>query len=110
MIKDRTVRVKLKKHYKEQRPISYVGKVVAFSDYWMAMEALTLQLNRHEQNGVQIDKVRSQVLIPRDNIESIRVLPDTFDIKKLQVTTEGQQLQLIVEGGAPCHIGDLGEG
>jgi len=110
MIKDRIVRVKLKRHYQEHRPISYVGKVTAFNDYWVAMEATGLMIARNQPNHVQIDPHRGAAVIPRDNIESIMVLPDDFNVKDIQVTTEGQQIQIDVTGAPNVYIGELGEG
>ena len=110
MLKDRIVRIKLKKHFKEQRPISYVGKVTSMNDYWVVVDARALMLNRHESVGVQSDKKNNAIVIPRDNIESIRVLPDSFDAANLRFTTDGQQLRMIVDGALDCYIGELGEG
>lgn len=110
MIKDRMVRVKLKKHYKEQRPYNYVGKATAFSEDWVVLEAKGIMLSRAQPNGVQIDARANPVMIPRDNIESIRILPDSFDINNITVTTEGQQLRLVVDGPRDVFIGELGEG
>jgi hypothetical protein len=110
MIKDKIVRVKLKRHYHEHRPLSYVGKVSAFNDYWVVMEAIGVLIARNQPNNVQIDKHRSAALIPRDNIESIVVLPDNFDTKNMKITTEGQQIQIVVAGGANVYVGELGEG
>ncbi|MBI2423835.1 MAG: hypothetical protein HYV27_13475 [Candidatus Hydrogenedentes bacterium] len=110
MLKDRMIRVKLKKSFKEQRPISYIGKCTAFSDYWVVMEGRALMVARSQPNHVQVDKDRSAILVPRDNIESIQVLPDGFDIKKIEILTEGQQLHVKVEGAADTYIGEIGEG
>ncbi len=110
MIKDRIVRVKLKKYFKEQKPMCYVGKVTAFSENWVVMDAKGLMLSRLQQNGVQIDAKSNPVMIPRESIDSIRVLPDNFDINKMDVTTEGQQLRLVVDGPRDVFLGELGEG
>jgi len=110
MLKDKVVRIKLKKYFHEQKPISYVGKVTYFSDDWVVVNGKGLMLARHQPNGVQIDQAAAPVMLPRDAIESIRVLPENFDIKKLTVTTEGQQLLLTVEGAADTYIGEMGEG
>ena len=110
MIKDRIVRVKLKRHYAEQRPMNYVGRVTAFNDFWVAMESTGLMLARHQHNNVQIDAHRGASLIPRDNIESIALLPDDFDVKNIQITTEGQQILIEVPGAANVYIGEMGEG
>jgi len=110
MIKDRTVRVKLKKQYLEQKPMSYVGKVTAFNDFWLAMEATGVMVARNQPSHVQIDKHRGAAIIPRDNIESILLLPDDFDVKNIRITTEGQQIQIEVKGAPNVYIGELGEG
>lgn len=110
MIKDKIVRVKLKKHFHEQRPMSYVGKVSAFNDYWVVMEATGVLIARNQPNNVQIDKHRSVAIIPRENIESIMVMPDNFDVKAIKITTEGQQIQIVVDGGPNVYVGELGDG
>ncbi len=110
MIKDRIVRVKLKKFYKEQKPFSFVGKVTAFSEGWVVLDARGIMLSRAQSNGVQVDSRANPVMIPRENIESIRVLPDNYDINNITVTTEGQQLKLVVDGPRDVFIGELGEG
>ena len=110
MIKDRIVRIKLKRQYQEQRPMNYVGKVTHFNDNWVGLEAIGLMIARNQPNHVQIDAHRSATVVPRDNIESIALLPDNFDIKNIRVTTEGQQIQIDVTGAPNIYIGELGEG
>lgn len=110
MIKDRIVRVKLQKRYAGHRPLNYVGKVTAFNDRWVVMDAKCIMLTRQQPNGVQADTTSSAMMIPSENIESIRVLPDNFDLNKFSFTTEGQQLLLVVDGKRDCYIGELGEG
>jgi len=110
MIKDRFVRIKMVKRHPNQRPMSYVGKVTAFSENWVVVDGKGIMLSRHDPLGVQIDKVSSAMMIPRESIESIRVLPDNFNMAKLNVTTNGQQLVLLVDGQRDAFIGELGEG
>ena len=110
MIKDRIVRVKLKRHFHEQRPVSYVGKVTAFNEHWVVMEATGVMIARSQPNNVQIDAKRGAALVPRENIESIALLPDDFDVKNIKITTQGQQIQIDVTGGPNVYIGELGEG
>ena len=110
MIKDKIVRVKLKRNFHEHRPMSYVGKVTAFNDYWVVMEAVGILIARNQPNNVQVDKHRCAVLVPRDNIESIVLLPDNFDIKNIKISKEGQQIQILVNGAANVYVGELGEG
>ena len=110
MLKDKMVRVRLNKSYHQQKPLSFVGKCIAFNNYWVAVEGRIVMVTRTSKSGVQIDEKTTQNVIPSNNIESIRVLPDDFDIGKIQVTTEGQQLVIVVAGAQPCFIGDIGEG
>lgn len=110
MLKDRMVRVKLKKAFQEQRPWNFVGKVTAFNDYWVVMDAKGIMLARQQPQGAMIDAKSSAMMFPRDSIESIRVLPDNFDMANLRVTTEGQKLMLVVDGAADAFLGELGEG
>ncbi|OQB37170.1 MAG: hypothetical protein BWY09_01680 [Candidatus Hydrogenedentes bacterium ADurb.Bin179] len=110
MLKDKMIRVRLYKSYHEQRPLSFVGKCVVFNDCWVAVTGRVIMVTRSSKTGVQIDDKLSQHVIPRDSIESIRVLPDDFDINAITVTTEGQQLVIPVKGAQPCFIGEIGEG
>lgn len=110
MLKDRMVRVRLNKSYHEQRPQSFVGKCTGFNNYWVVVEGRGIMVTRSERSGVQLDAKSTVTVIPRNNIESIRVLPDDFDVNTMQITTEGQQLVLAVPGAQPCFIGEIGEG
>jgi len=110
MLKDKIIRVRLCKSHHEQRPLSFIGKCVVFNDYWVAVAGRGIMISRNSKTGAQIDEKPSQHVIPRNSIESIRVLPDDFDINVMTVTTEGQQLVIPVKGGQPCYIGEIGEG
>ncbi len=110
MIKDRIVRVKMKKNYKEQKPFSFVGKVTVWSEDWIAVEGKGIMVTRQNKNGVQIDEGIKIVVIPRENIDHIQLLPDNFDINNMRVTTEDQQLVLVVDGKRDAFLGEMGEG
>jgi len=110
MLKDRMVRVKLRKGYHEQKPMSYIGKCVAFSDTWLVVEGKGVMVARHVPNGVQVDAHVTRTFIPRESIETVRELPENFDVNDIKITTEGQQLRVIVDGKRDCFIGEMGEG
>ncbi|HOK08992.1 MAG TPA: hypothetical protein PLT82_06180 [Candidatus Hydrogenedens sp.] len=110
MIKDRIVRIKMKKNFKEQKPFSYVGKVTVWSENWIVVEAKGIMLTRQQASGVQIDDTFKMILIPRENIDHIQVLPDNFDLQNLKITTEGQQLVLIIDDKRNSFLGEMGEG
>ena len=110
MLKDRMIRIRLDKSFHEQKPISYVGKCTGFNNYWVVIEGRGCMVTRAQSTGVQIDKKSSIHVVPRNKIESIRVLPDDFDINNMQVSTEGQQLVILVNNAQPCYIGEIREG
>jgi hypothetical protein len=110
MIKDRIVRVKMRKYFREQRPFCYVGKVTGFSEAWIIMEAYGIMISRMQPNGAQIDEKPGAVMIPRESVDNIRVLPDNFDLNNLKISTTGQQLVLVVDGKRDIFIGEMGEG
>jgi hypothetical protein len=110
MLKDRMVRVKLRKFFREQRPVSYVGKVTAFNDFWVVLSGKMVMVCRNQSKGIQLDAKPSHYVIPRDSVESICVLPDTFDVNDIEVTTDGQQFKMVVKNGTDCYLGELGEG
>ena len=109
MIKDRIVRLKLRKNH-QARPWNFVGRVTAFSETWVVMEARGIMLSRAQQQGADIDAKPSAMMFPRESIESIRVLPDNFDVANIRLTTEGQKLMLVVDGAADAFLGELAEG
>lgn len=110
MIKDRMVRIRLKKHYKEQKPFSYVGKVTAWTENWVAIEGKGIMLSRQSSTGVQIDEDIRIILIPREAIETIQLLPDSLNINNLRTTTSGQQVVLIIDEKRNSFLGEIGEG
>ncbi|HOV33862.1 MAG TPA: hypothetical protein PLX23_10935 [Candidatus Hydrogenedens sp.] len=110
MLKDRIVRIRMKKSFKEQKPFSYVGRVTVWSENWIALEGKGLMLTRQQATGVQIDENFKAILIPRESIDHIQVLPDNIDLNNLKVTTQAQQLVLIVDGKQDAFLGEIGEG
>ena len=64
MLKDYMVRVKLLKHYREQRALSYVGKVKTQSEGWIVLEAKGVMVGRNLPGGAQVDALAANVLVP----------------------------------------------
>ena len=52
MLKDRMVRIKMRKFYREQRPLSYVGKVTGFNDFWVVLAGKMVMVCRNQPKGV----------------------------------------------------------
>ncbi len=49
------------------------------------------------------------IVLPRDNIANIRVLPDSFDMNNIKVITEGNTLGIKVDDAPTAWIGEFGE-
>lgn len=58
---------------------------------------------------VQIDEQMRSIILPRDNIANIRVLPDGFDMNNITVITEGNTLGINVDDAPTAWIGEFGE-
>lgn len=61
------------------------------------------------QLDVEIEDELRVVVIPRDNIAIIRVLPNNFDITNIRTVTKGHKLCLVVDGAPDATIAERGE-
>ena len=109
MIVGKMVRIRLRRDFFEQRLWVFVGKVIEFSEAWVMVEGKGLTVLQRGQLGVEIEPELRVVVIPRDNIAIIRVLPDTFDMNDIRTVNKGHKLCLAVEGGPDATIAEMGE-
>lgn len=109
MIKGKIVRVRLRRDFFEQRLWVFVGRVVDFSEHWVMIEGKGLTVLRRALLDVDIEPEVRTVLIPRDNIAIIRVLPDDFDMHNIRTVNKGHKLCLVVDNGPDATIAELGE-
>ena len=107
MIVGKIVKVRFKKYFEEQRLWILIGKVLQFSEHWIMMEGRGIIVSKGKISPVDIDEASRILLIPRENIAHIRVLPDDFDVSKLEVESTGVRYFLKVKGGPHSSIGEL---
>ena len=63
------------------------------------------------RGGAMIGSILAlQLKIPSKNYIQCYISKEKFDMENLTVTTEGQQLTLVVQGALDCYLGELGEG
>ena len=107
MIDGKIVCLRTKRSFYEEKPWAYIGKVRQFSENWVAMDARGVYVFRGQTMSIEVDKEPQGFLIPRENVASIRVLPDNFDRKSIQVDLTDSKLTVLVKGTSDCYIGDV---
>ncbi|HIJ64420.1 MAG TPA: hypothetical protein HPP77_00610 [Candidatus Hydrogenedentes bacterium] len=110
MISDKIVCLRVKRGFYEEKPWAYVGKVRQFSENWVAIDARGIYVFRTQTMSIEVDQEVRGFVIPRESIASIRVLPDDFDRKSIQVDLADSKLRMLVKGAPDCFIGDVAAG
>ena len=109
MIVGKMVRVRLRRDFFEQRLWVFVGRVVEFTEGWIMIEGKGLTVLKRAQLEVEVENELRIVVIPRDNVAIIRVLPDNFNMDDIRTTNKGHKLCLVVDGGPDATIAEMGE-
>jgi hypothetical protein len=109
MIVGKMVRVRLRRDFFEQRLWVFVGKALEFTENWIMIEGKGLTVWKRAQLEVEVENEPRIVVIPRDNVAIIRVLPDDFDMKNIRTVNKGHKLCLVVDGGPDATIAEVGE-
>ncbi len=107
MIEGKIVKIRFKKYFSEQKLWVFIGKVLKFTENWVMVEGKGVVVLKGQVNPVDIDEEKRTILIPRDNISHIRILPDTFDIEKMEVITKGLRIFIKVKDGPDTSISEI---
>lgn len=107
MIEGKIVKVRFKKFFPEQKLWVFIGKVLKFTENWIMIEGKGIVVMRGQVSPVDIDKERRIILIPRDNIFHLRILPDDFDVDNIEVVEKGLRLFVKVKGGPDTSISEI---
>ena len=84
MIKDKIVKLRFRRYFDEQALWVIVGKVLEFGDSWVKIEGKGICIMKGHVIPCDVDKENKILLIPRDNIAHIRILPDDFDLGNIK--------------------------
>lgn len=103
------IRVRLRRTFREQRLWVFVGRVTEWTESWLCIEGKGMIVLKRAGLSVEIDEDARKLMIPRDTINIIRVLPDDFDIDNLEAINEGHKLCLKVKDGPNATIADMSE-
>jgi hypothetical protein len=107
MIEGKIVKIRFKKYYAEQRLWVFIGKVLKFTENWIMVEGKGIVIMKGKVSPVDIDREKRIILIPRDNISHIRILPDDFNIDKIEVIEKDMRLFVKVENGPDTSISEI---
>jgi len=106
MIAGKMVKIRFKRYFAEQRQWIFLGKVLKFTDNWVTVEGKGIVIFKGRPNPVDVDRDRRVLLIPREHIAHIRMLPDDFDVGKINTKISKFRMYVKVEGGPDTSIGE----
>ena len=107
MLEGKILKVRFQKHYAEQRIWVFIGKALKFTENWLMLEGKGILISKGSINPVDIDSEKRIILIPHNNIAHIRILPDDFDLDKIEIDTKGLRIFVRVKGGPDTSIGEI---
>ncbi|MCM8766664.1 MAG: hypothetical protein NC917_06265 [Candidatus Omnitrophica bacterium] len=107
MIEGKIVKVRFKKYYSEQKLWVFIGKVLKFTENWIMLEGKGIIVIKGQVSPVEIDREKRIIIVPRENISHIRILPDDFDIDNIEVITRGLRIFVKVKNGPDTSISEI---
>ena len=107
MIEGKIVKVRFKKNYAEQRVWVFIGKALKFTEQWLMLDGKGILVSRGNINPVDIDGARRIILVPRDNIAHMRILPDDFDVDNIEIHIKGIRIFAGVKNGPDTSISEI---
>jgi len=104
MIQGRKVKIRFKTFYAEQRHWVFVGRVEQFSESWVMVTGRGIVSLKGQVKPADVDPEDRTLVIPRENIAHIRILPDSFDATSIQLTSRGTRAFIKVPDGPDTSI------
>jgi len=109
MLKGKMVRIRQRRYFPEQKLWAFVGNVTDFSENWVCLEGKGIVVVRGKSVPAEIDEAPRPLMIPRDNIANIRILPHDFDLDHIEICFEGIKVGIKVKGAPDTWISEVGE-
>lgn len=82
--------------------------MLEFKENWIKVEGKGIIVVYGQVNPVDIDDEPRVMLIPRDNIALIRLLPDDFDVNKIEIERKNNRYFIKVKNAPSASLGELG--
>ena len=109
MIIGNMVKIRTKRYFDRQPLWVIVGKVLDFSESWVKIEGKGIGFFQGKVDPVDVDKETRVLLLPRDNIAHIGILPDDYDITKINVERKGFRYYIKIKGAPDASLGEVAE-
>lgn len=114
MIKGKKVKIRFKRSFDRQPLWVFVGNVTEFTEQWVTIEGKGICLFIGsaiplKTAPIDIDSESRTLLIPRESIAHIRILPDDFDFDNMEIERKGLRNFLKVKNGPDASLGEIGE-
>jgi len=106
MITGNMVKIRTKRYFSGQPLWFIVGKVLDSSENWVKVEGKGIGFFHGKVDPVDIDEDMRVLLLPRENIAHIRILPDDFDITNINVERVGFRYYIEVENAPDASLGE----
>jgi len=107
MIEGKIVKIRFKKYFVEQRLWVFIGKVIKFTENWVMVDGKGIVIMKGKVTPVDVDKEKRVILVPRENISHIRILPDDFDIENIEIIERDMRLFVKVKNGPDTSISEI---
>lgn len=108
MVKGKKVRVRLKRHFPEQKLWVVVGTVLEFTENWLTIEGKGIVIVKGQSAPAEVDQEDRVMMVPRDNIAQVRILPDDFDVDNIRIEIKGVRVFIKVDGAPDSSIAEGG--
>jgi len=108
MIVGKMIRIRLKRYFAEQKLWVFVGKVLEFGENWVTVQGKGIVLLKGRPQPALVDREPRQLMIPRENIAQMRILPDDFDLSDIRIEMEDLKVLVKVDGAPDTCIGEWG--
>lgn len=107
MIEGKIVKIRFKKYFQEQKLWVFIGKVLKFTENWIMVEGKGIVVVKGQVKPVDVDEEKRIILVPRENIAHIRILPDNFDVESIEIVEKGLRLFVKVKDGPNTSISEI---
>lgn len=103
---NKMVKIRYRRYFQEQKTWVFLGRIIAYDQGCFLVEGKGVIVHPAAVERVVIDGESRLLIIPRDNIAHIRLLPDDFSVERIEVVERGMRLFARVPGGPDTSIGE----
>ena len=100
------VKVRFKRYFPEQKLWVFVGQVHQVTEHWIEVEGKSIVFDTGKTNPIDIDEEPRTLVCPRENIAHVRILPEDYDIQKIETYRKNARWYFKVEGGADACLAE----